>query len=161
MGESTANGAGIQQYDYLGGANQQWHLIAVDDVHYQIVNRLSGNFWTFPADQLQTEPLSSSGGYFAIFNSLTRKALEVSGTSDADGALIDQSDFASGANQLWQLVIAPNLPVIYSPIYLIISKQSGKVLDDPNSSFANGTLMQQWNDLEGCNQQWYLIPTGN
>ena len=29
LGVSQANGALIQQYDYLGGANQQWQLVPV------------------------------------------------------------------------------------------------------------------------------------
>lgn len=175
-GFSTASGTGIQQWDFLGGTNQQWQLtpsnaFLIENVRVGRVLDVPGGssangteiqIWTangFLQQEWRVVPVS--GGYYAIFNSLTRKALQVSGSSDADGALIDQSDFTAAANQLWQFVIPPHLPVIYSPIYLIINKKSGKVLDDPDSAFADGTLMQQWDDLEGGNQQWYLIPTGN
>jgi len=38
-GASTSNGALIRQWDYLGGANQQWSLVPTDNGYWAIVNR--------------------------------------------------------------------------------------------------------------------------
>src|SRR5581483_6530853 len=61
-GGSTADGAPIQQWDYLGGNNQKWYLMPV------------------------------AGGYFAIVNVQSGKVLDVSGQSINGGATIQQWD---------------------------------------------------------------------
>jgi hypothetical protein len=42
--------------------------------------------------------------------------------------------------------------------FYIVNAASGKVLDDPNFSTANGTHIQQFQLNGGLNQQWRLVP---
>ncbi|XLP22167.1 RICIN domain-containing protein [Bacillus toyonensis] len=69
--ESTGNGANIQQYDYNGGANQQWVFFQLD------------------------------GGYYAITNRNSGKVVDVDHGSTGNGANIQQYDYNGGANQQW------------------------------------------------------------
>ena len=41
--------------------------------------------------------------------------------------------------------------------YYIVNAYSGKVLDDPNFSTSNGTLIQQFQFNGGANQQWKVV----
>jgi hypothetical protein len=70
-GISMANGAQIQQWDYLGGDNQKWRLESVGDGYYRIVAKHSG------------------------------KVLDVVGVSTANGVRIQQWDWVGGDNQRW------------------------------------------------------------
>src|SRR5262249_52087259 len=45
--------------------------------------------------------------------------------------------------------------------YELFNENSGKVLDDPGSSTADGTQMIQWTDNQGANQQWQLHSVGS
>ena len=60
---ATTNGAGIDQWDSVGGANQHWQLAPIDNTYYRIVNQNSG------------------------------KVLDVTGVSAANGASIQQWDY--------------------------------------------------------------------
>ena len=73
QGVSAANGAPIQQWDYLGGGNQQWQLAPLSAQYYEIVNVNS------------------------------EKVLDVTGVSMANGALLQQWEYLGGDNQKWQL----------------------------------------------------------
>lgn len=169
-GYSTASGTLIQQWDYLGGTNQQWQLSPV--VFYTVVNRLSSAVldvtggsladgtgiqqWApdgFQQQQWQFVPVA--GGSFAIVNNLTSKALGVRGSSTADGAAIEQSGYSGSQSQQWQLIS------IGEGYYAITNSFSGKVLDVTGISTANGASIQQWDYLGGNNQQWQLIPVTN
>jgi hypothetical protein len=118
--ESTSDGAPIQQWTNLNGANQQWEFDRVDDLHYKILNKLSG------------------------------LVLDVRDSSTVNGAPIQQWSYLGNENQKWQFV-----PVIK---YKIISQESQKALDVRNYSVDNGAPIQQWDYVGGANQQWLLIP---
>lgn len=45
--------------------------------------------------------------------------------------------------------------------YKIVSAATGKALDVPNFSTADGTLIDQWGDNGGANQHWQLVDVGN
>ncbi len=77
-GSSTSNGTQIQQWDYLGGANQQWVLVPVP------------------------------GGYYAIVNALSGKVLDVTAASTSNGTVIQQWQYLGGWNQQWQLAPVSN-----------------------------------------------------
>lgn len=165
---STGNAAAIQQYVYLGGANQKWRFVPVDDgTWYEIVNELSGKvldvtgYSTSNATQIQQwEYLGGDnqkwridkidGVNFTIVNKLSGKALDVRDFSTANGAVVQQWDYLGGDNQNWQLA-----PVAY---YAIQNKLSGKVLDVTNFSMENFSLIQQYDYLGGGNQKWQLVP---
>ena len=43
----------------------------------------------------------------------------------------------------------------------IVSRSSGKVLDVPGASTADGAIIEQWTDNGGQNQQWSLVSVGS
>jgi parallel beta-helix repeat protein len=171
-GISSNNGALIQQYDYLGGNNQQWQLTAVNGNYFEVVNRNSGKVLDVQGvsvnngaliqqydylgganQQWQLVPLDSAGNY-EIVNKNSGKALDVQGSSTSDSALTEQSTYVGGANQQWQLVPVVTIPAQY---YKITSVNTGKVLDVTGVSVSNGALIQQYDFLNGDNQKWSLV----
>jgi hypothetical protein len=51
--------------------------------------------------------------------------------------------------------------LISNGTYTIVGQNSGMALDDPGSSTANGTKMEQWTVNGGSNQKWQLTNEGN
>jgi len=51
--------------------------------------------------------------------------------------------------------------LIANGTYTIVGQNSGMALDDPNSSTADGTIMDQWTVNGGNNQKWQLTNEGN
>jgi len=88
--------------------------------------------------------------WYVLVNRNSGKAMDVSGTSTADGAVVHQWARHDGANQQWQFVDSGG------GYYRLKSKNSGKVLDVTNWSTADGGRLQQWPDLNGANQQFRL-----
>jgi hypothetical protein len=91
-----------------------------------------------------------TSAWYVLVNRNSGKALDVSNTSTADGAVIHQWSRHDGANQQWQFVDSGN------GYYRLKSKNSGKVLEIGNWSTADGARVQQWTDLNGTNQQFRL-----
>jgi glycosyl hydrolase family 62/ricin-type beta-trefoil lectin protein len=91
-----------------------------------------------------------TSAWYVLVNRNSGKALDVSNTSTADGAVVNQWSRHDGANQQWQFVDSGN------GFYRLKSKNSGKVLDIGNRSTADGARVQQWTDLNGTNQQFRL-----
>ena len=169
QGASTANGAGIQQWDYVGGNNQKWQLVGVNTQYYEIVSVNSGKVldvrsastangaliqqWDYlgAANQhWQLVPVDSSGNY-EVVNKNSGRALDAQGVSVSNGALIQQWNYLGGNNQEWQLV------PLSTQYYKIASASTGKVLDVRGVSAANGAGIQQWDYLGGDNQKWQLV----
>lgn len=167
---STADGAPIQQWQYLAGANQKWNIVPTGGGYFAIVNVNSGKVldvtggggalangvtiqqWDYTGGYNQQWSIVQLGnGYFEIASALSGKVLDITGASSANGALIQQWDYLGGDNQQWQ--ISP-----FQPIFEIQNLGGGKVLDVTGSSIANGALIQQWDYLGGANQQWTLAP---
>jgi hypothetical protein len=88
--------------------------------------------------------------WYVLINRNSGKALDVSNTSTADGAVVHQWSRHDLANQQWQFVDSG------SGYYRLKSKNSNKVLDIGNRSTADGARVQQWTDLNGTNQQFRL-----
>ncbi len=91
-----------------------------------------------------------TSAWYVLVNRNSGKALDVSGVSTADGAVLHQWSRHDGANQQWQFVDSGG------GYYRLKSKNSGKVLDIGNWSTADGARVQQWTDLNGTNQQFRL-----
>ncbi|MFI7679314.1 non-reducing end alpha-L-arabinofuranosidase family hydrolase [Actinophytocola sp. NPDC049390] len=91
-----------------------------------------------------------TSAWYVLVNRNSGKAIDVSGVSTADGAVIHQWARHDGANQQWQFVDSGG------GYYRLKSKNSGKVLDVANWSTADGGRLQQWPDLNGANQQFRL-----
>ena len=92
IGASTQNGAKIQQYDFLDGANQQWRF-SVDSQYYQIVNVNSGKvldntgfsttlgtliqqYDNLGGDNQKWQLVPEAGGYYAIKNKFSGLVLD-------------------------------------------------------------------------------------
>ena len=167
---STTSGTSIQQWDYLGGSNQQWQFNPV--VYYTILNRNSGAVLDVPGGSLtpgtalqqwapdgfqqqEWQLVSVGGGSYAIVNHLTGLALDVRGSSSNDGALVQEYDYLGNQNQQWQLI------PVGGGYYEIENSLSGLVLDVIGISTQDGAGIQQWNYLGGANQQWQTIPVSN
>ncbi|HEX6358391.1 non-reducing end alpha-L-arabinofuranosidase family hydrolase [Actinophytocola sp.] len=94
-----------------------------------------------------------TSAWYVLINRNSGKAMDVAGTSTADGAVIQQWARHDGANQQWQFVDSGN------GHYRLKSKNSGKILDVNGRSTADGAKVQQWTDLNGTNQQFRLVDT--
>ncbi|MFL6126997.1 non-reducing end alpha-L-arabinofuranosidase family hydrolase [Actinophytocola sp.] len=91
-----------------------------------------------------------TSAWYVLVNRNSGKAMDVSGTSTADGAVVQQWSRHDGANQQWQFVDSGD------GYYRLKSKNSGKILDVDSRSTADGAKVQQWTDLNGTNQQFRL-----
>ncbi len=131
-GNSTGNGANIQQNTYAGGLNQQWDVIPVP---------------------------STNGGdysYFSITAAHSGKAADVFNFSLDSGGNIAQWESLMGVNQQWFLEYASN------GWFYVRSKWSGLYLDVASGSTGNGANIQQstLSAPNSNRQQWRLIPIG-
>lgn len=81
-GASRDDGAIIHQWQYAGGANQQWRLEVTGDGYYRIISVHSG------------------------------KCLDIAGASTRDGEAVIQSSCHDGDNQRWRLISAGSGVVI-------------------------------------------------
>jgi subtilisin family serine protease len=119
-GISMANGARLQQWDYLDGNNQKWTLESVGGGYYKIVSQLSGKVldvvgrstangarlqqWDYLGRDNQKWRLDPLGdGYYKIVAKHSGKVLDVVGRSTANGAQIQQYDYLGRDNQRWKL----------------------------------------------------------
>ena len=118
-GSSMADGAGIIQWSYWGGNNQQWQIVDNGGGYYRIINRNSGKAldvnggsttdgamiiqWTYSGgNNQQWQIIDNGGGYRRVINRNSGKALDVNGQSTADGAGIVQWGWWGGNNQQWK-----------------------------------------------------------
>jgi hypothetical protein len=170
---STASGTLIQQYQLNGGANQQWQFYYLSDGNYEIMNATSGKVlddpggstangthiqqyqWNGGSNQ-QWHLLYLSNGNYAIENAGSLKWLEDPGGSLANGTLMVQDQYTGAASQQWTLLGAGTSATV-GPAYFA-NQTSGLVLDDPSSSTASRTLIQQNQLNGGANQQWVFVP---
>lgn len=96
----------------------------------------------------------TGGGYVKIVNRNSGLALDISGSSTANGGLVIQWPYSSGTNQQWQEV-----PV--NGGYELVSRNSGLLLEDPGFSSTTGTQLDQWSNNYGSNQWWNLVSAGS
>jgi len=92
---------------------------------------------------------------YRIMNRNSGKALEVSGSSLANGGNVDQRAYTAGNNQIWYVSDLGN------GYWKIINKNSGKALDVNGASTADGANVQQWDYSGGANQLWQLTNLNN
>ncbi|HEV2784508.1 MAG TPA: non-reducing end alpha-L-arabinofuranosidase family hydrolase [Actinophytocola sp.] len=88
--------------------------------------------------------------WYVLVNRNSGKAMDVSGVSTSDGAVIHQWTRHDGANQQWQFVDSGG------GFYRLRARHSGKVLDVSGASTADGAAVVQWSDHTGTNQQFRL-----
>nr|WP_206788458.1 PQQ-dependent sugar dehydrogenase [Amycolatopsis sp. MtRt-6] len=118
-GSATHDGARITQRTRDDRVSQQWQFVDSGDGNYRIRSRHSAKILSFPstADRAglvqntdagragqQFRLADSAGGDVRLLNRASGKAVDVLGSSTADGARVVQLPDADGANQRWQLV---------------------------------------------------------
>ena len=122
---STADGALIQQWTYIGTSNQNFKIINIGGGYYEIVAMNSGKCievqgastsngalvdqmpYTGATNQ-QWSIVYTGSGYYKILNRNSGKCLDVKDVSTSNGAAIQQWTFANGSNQYWQLNLVAN-----------------------------------------------------
>ena len=135
---SKNSGALIQQYTPNGGTNQQFTLRRhAPNLAYEIVSVSSG------------------------------LVLDVPGSSAKPGVEIQQYAANGGANQLWQFsraagatgyeIVSVDREQIDGPAGSLPS-YANLVLDVPHASTVPGTVIQQYTENGGTNQQWLFSP---
>ena len=131
---STNPSANVHQWDYVGGANQQWILDSTGDGYYTITAVHSGlcldvQDWSTAAggnvlqwhnnrqanQKWKFEKLDD--GYYKITNQHSGKVLDVSNSSKENGGIIQQWDWNGTNAQRWKLekldgqtVVTPSQP---------------------------------------------------
>jgi glucosylceramidase len=103
-----------------------------------------------------TPTTPTSGETFRLVNRYSGKPFGVYGASTANNAQIVSWTDDDDPDQQWTLESAG------SGYYYIVDVNSGKALDDPSGSTANGTVMQQYTLTTGDNnQEWQLTSVGS
>src|SRR5690606_27845461 len=120
-GESTADGACVQQWTRWGGQNQQWQFVDSGGGYYRLRARHSGKVldvyeWSTAngapivqrsdhnGNNQQWRLEDSPGGYVRLISRHSGKALEAPYGNTDDGAPIVQYEDWGGTNQQWQLI---------------------------------------------------------
>ncbi|CAA9261516.1 MAG: CBM13 / GH5_35 / PL3_4 / GH39 [uncultured Cytophagales bacterium] len=101
---------------------------------------------------------STASGFSGTYKITARhsgKALDVSNSSTADGANVQQ--WTDNGSQAQQWIITPTT----NGYYKLVCKASGKALDVNASSLADGANVHQWTYVGGNNQQWLIEPTSD
>ncbi|MEV7026079.1 alpha-L-fucosidase [Kitasatospora sp. NPDC093558] len=118
---STADGAGLIQWPWTGGTNQQWKLVPNADGSYRLSNAKSGKVVDSPGNSAQGANLdqwtgdggdnqswqlapSATGGYYRLVNVRNGWCADVKDASTADGAHVIQWPTTGGGNQDWQIL---------------------------------------------------------
>jgi hypothetical protein len=134
----------LQQFPESGGAYQNWRLVPTE------------------------------GNFFKIQSVGSGLVLDVEHSSGDNQARILQWPDNSGRNQQWEFVpvgedSAVNegflhflpFPFPKTTFFKIRNRNSRKVVDVPASRSDAGTPIQQYEDHNGFNQHWQLIPVGD
>ena len=87
--------------------------------------------------------------------------LDVPGFSKAESVQIQQYNPNRGLNQVWYLQKAINRAGFPSPGVKIRSADSALVLDVRGGLQGDHTIVQQYHDTGGSNQQWYFDSNGD
>jgi len=120
---SRQDGALIQQWDSLAGANQQWQFVPLGNGYYQILNSNSGKaldavdpsdiaaisgtlvqqFSYLARDNQQWKLIPTGNGYIAIANKTSGNVLDVTAFSLSNAAAIQLWTYLGGDNQQWRI----------------------------------------------------------
>lgn len=124
-GNSTGDGAWMQQWACTGATNQSFQFVPVSSTsYYQIIARNSNKCldvqngstadgaiiqqWTCDVNNInQHFSLATVGSYINIISRLSNKCLDVQNVSTGDGAWIQQWTCGTGTNQQWTRTVVP------------------------------------------------------
>jgi len=101
--------------------------------------------------EVSTEGLSGVTPLTAVSSG---KCVDVSGSSTANGAQIQQNSCSSGNSQRF------TIKDMGSSQYELVNVNSGKCLDVTGVSKSNGAVLQQWTCGGSANQLWKLVSKG-
>ncbi len=116
---STADGAAVHQWEYLGASNQQWDIIP-EGAYYKISAHHSGKAldvsdlstadgamiqqWGYGGGDNQLWRIQEvENGYYRIVSKLSDKSIDVAAGSTTNGAAILQWTSHNGDNQRWAI----------------------------------------------------------
>ena len=162
---STADGANIAQVSCNGNNAQAFDVTDVGNGWYKMTNVNSGKAidvagnasndganiqqWSDNGSGAQRFSIKRvNGNEFSVINQTSGKCMDVAWGNTADGTNIQQWSCNGGAAQRYRFV-PKSVNGVAVPVgrYSIKSVHSGRCLDIPGASTANGALLQQW----GCN----------
>jgi hypothetical protein len=121
-GGQDVNGIQLQQWTDWGGAPQQWIVTDMGNGNYKlksvsatnkVIDVRNGTNNDGEVIQLMTDFSTTAqrfkiyklgNGYCSIINISSNKAIEVSGSSTADGAKLQQNGYTGDLNQQWMFV---------------------------------------------------------
>lgn len=121
-GGVNENNLQLQQWSDLGGNPQKWVLTQIANGIYsltsvnspdKVIDIRNGTSNNGEAVQLMSNLNTTAqhfkindlgNGYWSIINVNSNKAVEVTGSSTADGAKLQQNDFTNATNQQWKFV---------------------------------------------------------
>ncbi len=119
-GESTANGAAIDQFTSNAGRHQRWSLDYDGAGYFRVINGNSGKLLDVPSastangtaliqftsnngNNQKWRVVDLGGGDVRIVNKNSGKLVQVRQASPANGAVIDQSMVTGADHQIWQM----------------------------------------------------------
>ncbi|MCC6586729.1 MAG: RICIN domain-containing protein [Bryobacterales bacterium] len=173
---SSANGAPIQTWSFLGGSNQKWRFVATGPGEFKVRSVSSSKLLAVGSGpsytsntalvqlwddtgldnqrfQLVANPEAFPAGVVRMVSKASKRCLDIPSGNIADGVLPQVWDCNGNPQQRFWLTKT------ISGDYLIMT-DNGKVLDVRGMGTTSGTPIQQWLYWGGTNQRWYLTATG-
>jgi len=89
-----------------------------------------------------------SGNTYRVMNENSSFAIDVSGASLVNGAVVDQWPYSASNNQKWIFTNTAN------GFYTLKNVNSGLMLDVSGASTSEGALIDQWQSTGSLNQLW-------
>lgn len=147
-----------EQFGILSSLSQGNTALALDIEGGSTNNGAKAVLWTWHGGNSQKwfrEPAEE--GYFYLRNVQSGKVLEVGGTSQEDGAQINQwEQHPAGIDgQKWRMERAPHAA---PKEYYLVNKATGKVIDIAENSHQPGTPIVQYSRKGGTDEnQWWVM----
>ncbi|MFI6506360.1 RICIN domain-containing protein [Streptosporangium sp. NPDC050855] len=167
-GQSTADGAAVQQRTRADQAGQQFQFADAGSGHYKIRARHSGKVVDIASASTanganvvqytdnggtnqQFRVVDTDGGYVKLVNRNSGKALDVWEQSTADGARISQYTDNGGTNQQWQLVRVGTAPTPKYAGYLFshFTGEGTSAGEQVYFALSQGNDPTRWRQLNG------------
>jgi hypothetical protein len=167
-GQSTADGATVQQWTRANRTNQQFQFVDAGGGYYKIRARHSGKAidvasastadganvvqWTdHGGTNQQFRVVDTTGGDIKLINRNSGKALDVWQLSTADGGRISQYTDTGAANQQWQLIRVDGVTPPRYAGYLFTHFTGEGTADGEQVYFAlsQGNDPTRWRQLNG------------
>ncbi|MGC7102593.1 RICIN domain-containing protein [Amycolatopsis lurida] len=167
-GQSTADGAVVQQRTRADQASQQFQFVDAGSGYYKLRARHSGKVvdvasastanganvvqWTDnngPNQEFRV--VDTDSGYVKLINRNSGKALDVWEQSTADGARISQYTDTGAANQQWQLVQVGTTPAPKYAGYLFtyFTGENTSAGEQVHFALSQGNDPARWRQLNG------------